>query len=419
VLWYLGDEINHKPDQHAPFPEGFKYDYCNPDVLINRLTVRDGMIYTPEGIRYRVLWLPDNQRMLPQTLEKLHALIRDGAIIIGDAPHGLATLTDATVAQQRFDAAVRNIWGSPTPALPKGEGGIRKVGKGAVVSGMTLAEALNELNIEPDVTGGDALWTHRSVDGADWYYVTAPQGSDFAGTLNFRSTGNVEIWCPLTGTIEAAEAFRNSDRTYVTLDLPQAGSCFVVFRNKGGRRHCGLDPQSPVNNGMLNQVQHDAQRLLPLATPWTISFPAGWGASSSLQISELKAWEDLDVSDEARAFSGSAIYTTTFDVGEIKPEMRFSLDLGHVEMIAAVSLNGKPLRTLCMPPYRLDITETVQAGINTLTIEVTSTWFNRLVYDANQPEDQRKTWTISGPAKDEALRKSGLLGPVVLTVEKK
>ena len=42
VLWYLGDEINHKPDQGAPFPKGFKYDYCNPDVLLNRLSVRNG-----------------------------------------------------------------------------------------------------------------------------------------------------------------------------------------------------------------------------------------------------------------------------------------------------------------------------------------------------------------------------------------
>lgn len=83
VLWYLGDEINHKPDQKAPFPEGFKYDYCNPDVLLNRLTVKDGKLVTPEGIQYRVLWLPDAPRMLPQTLEKIRSLVQSGAIVIG------------------------------------------------------------------------------------------------------------------------------------------------------------------------------------------------------------------------------------------------------------------------------------------------------------------------------------------------
>jgi hypothetical protein len=51
VLWYLGDEINHKPDQNAPFPKGYKYDYCNPDVLLNRIKVENGLfVVTPEGI---------------------------------------------------------------------------------------------------------------------------------------------------------------------------------------------------------------------------------------------------------------------------------------------------------------------------------------------------------------------------------
>jgi hypothetical protein len=49
-----------------------------------------------------------------------------------------------------------------------------------------------------------------------------------------------------------------------------------------------------------------------------------------------------------------------------------------------------------------------------LSIDVTSSWFNRLVYDAGLPETERKTWTIAGPDKDKELRESGLLGPVNL-----
>ena len=397
VLWYLGDEINHKPDQNAPFPQEYKYDYCNPDVLLNRLSVRDGMITTPEGIRYRLLWIPDNQRMLPQTAEKLYELIHDGATVVGEAPQGLATLTDAAMAQQRFDTAVKNIWGE------KPGRNLRQIGKGVVIAGMTLNEALNELKIQPDVIGENALWTHRSTDGADWYYVCAPQGNGFVGTLDFRSTGNVELWDPLTGTRTAAETRRNGDRTAVTLELPQAGSCFVVFRQKGGLSQVASKPHPPISKSET-------------LTSWTLAFPAGWGAPSTLQIEELKAWKDLDLSDEAKAFSGTVTYTTTFDAGEIKRGMRLLLDLGRVDMIAAVSLNGKPVRTLWTAPYRVDLTGFVQSGINTLTVEVTGTWFNRLVYDAGLPENERKTWTISGPSKDQALKNSGLMGPVVLNV---
>ena len=402
VLWYLGDEINHKPDQEALFPAGFKYDYCNPDVLLNRLTVRDGMLVTPEGISYRVLWLADNPRMLPQTLEKMQALINDGAIIVGDPPQGLATLSDSTNSQRRFDVAIRNIWGE-TPLHGK-----RNLGKGAVISGMTLDDALNELRIEPDVTGGAALWNHRSINGAEWYYVCAPKGGGFTGTLDFRSTGNVEIWDPLTGTRTVANARTNGKRTFVTIDLPQAGSCFVVFREKGG-----------LSKGTVNTGNYKSPRPLTLSSPWTLSFPEGWGAPATLRVPALKAWKDLDVSDEAKAFSGTVAYTTTFDAAEVKKGMRFSLDLGRVEMIAVVTLNGKTLRTLWTPPYSLDLTEAVRPGTNTLTVEVTSSWFNRLVYDAGQPEDKRKTWTISGPAQNESMKENGLLGPVNITLEEK
>lgn len=397
VLWYLGDEINHKPDQHAPFPEGFKYDYCNPDVLLSRLIVHNGMLVTPEGISYRVLWLPDIPRMLPQTLEKIRTLVQEGATIIGNAPKGLATLTDTGEAQKRFDAAVSDIWGENP------ESGIRNVGKGKVVVGMTLANALKQLKIEPDVTGGNALWLHRTTDGADWYYVCAPRGSGFSGSLKFRNSGNVEIWDPLTGSATFVQSVQSNNHTEVSLDLPRAGSCFVVFR-KTEKTAKIIENPDPVKQ----------RKEIPLAMPWKLTFPSGWGAPSSIQVRELKAWKDLDLAHEAKAFSGTATYTTTFDAGKIKRNTRFLLDLGRVEMIAAVSLNGKPIRTLWTPPYSIDLTDAVQSGTNTLTVEVTSSWFNRLVYDAGQPEDQRKTWTINGPSKDAALRESGLIGPVIL-----
>jgi len=92
------------------------------------------------------------------------------------------------------------------------------------------------------------------------------------------------------------------------------------------------------------------------------------------------------------------------------------LDLGRVEVIARVLLNGKPVGTVWSPPYRLDITRMVKPGVNRLSVEVTSTWFNRLVFDAGQPEAARKTWTIKGPDKGAALNPAGLLGPVTLCV---
>jgi hypothetical protein len=399
VLWYLGDETNHKPDQNATFPEGYKYDYCNPDVLLNRLKVENGMVVTPEGIRYRVLWLPDVPRMLPQTLEKIRSLVRNGATVVGNAPEGLATLTGGNVAKQRFNAAVKDLWGGAGK-------GLRKVGKGHVISDMTIDEALITLKIAPDVTGGDALWAHRSIEGADWYFVTAPKGQGFTGELSFRAKGEVELWDPVTGTSKPAESQPNADRTTVKLNLAQGGSCFVVFRKK----------ESTGAAAKFKATENVA--TLPISGSWKLAFPTGWGAPEALEITELKPWKDLDISAEGKAFSGTATYTTTFTIDKTAPDLEYILDLGKVDMAAVVSLNGKEVGKLWAAPYRINLKDFIKQGQNTLSVQVTSTWFNRLAFDAGQPEDKRKTWTIAGPGKGSALRVSGLLGPVKLDVQK-
>ncbi|MEA4918229.1 glycosyl hydrolase [Proteiniphilum sp.] len=398
VLWYLGDELNHKPNQNAPFPKGFRYDYCNPDILLHRLSVRDGLLVTPEGISYKVLWLPDIARMLPETLERIYALVNDGAIVVGDAPQGPATLTDSQAAQKRFDAAIKSLWGERQTK------GIRAVGKGSVVSGLALADALAALKITPDVVGGDALWLHRQIEGADWYFISAPKGRGFSGSLDFRSVGIVELWDPVTGNIVSVPGKRNGDRTSVEIELPKAGACFVVFR------------KDDVNSESVGREKGEMIAGYSLSDPWILRFPSGWGAPASLKLTDLKPWKELDISDEAKAFSGTVNYSTTFNIDKLHPGKRYILDLGRVDMIAVVSVNGKELQPLWASPYKVDITGFVKSGKNTIKIDVTSTWFNRLVYDAGQPEENRKTWTISGPGKDSPLRETGLLGPVKLQV---
>ncbi|OOQ61184.1 glycosyl hydrolase [Mucilaginibacter pedocola] len=396
VLWYLGDEIGHKPDQNAPFPAGFKYDYCNPDVLLKRLSVANGLLVTPEGIQYRLLWLPENFHMLPQTVEKLQKLLADGATIVGNRPQALVTLTGGSASQLRFNKAVNAIWGNKT------ESGIKSIGKGTLISGLSLADAFVKLQLQPDVSGGDALWAHRKVNGADWYFVTAPKGGSFKGELNFRNTGNAELWDPVSGTVKTIASTENNGRTTISLDLPQAGSCFVVFNHN---KKASTERVSPTKENTLSTINN----------PWTLSFPEGWGAPKAVSITELKPWKDLDMPAEAKAFSGTAIYKTTFNIPQVKNGANYSINLGEVDMIAKVKLNGKDVGTVWCAPYKVDISGALVSGENKLEVEVTGTWFNRLAYDAALPENERKTWTVSGPEKGSALRNSGLIGPVTIS----
>jgi hypothetical protein len=535
VLWYLGDELDHKPPQLAPFPSGHKYDYCNPDILLHRLTVHDGQIVTPEGLRYRVLWLRECPRMLPETVEKVLALVQKGAVVVGERPQGLATLSGGAKADRRFRDAVRELWG-------EGAAGERRVGKGRVFSGVELGAALARLAIAPDVAGEGVVWCHRQTEDADWYFVAAPASRGFRGSLGFRCGGTAEIWDPATGVTKAAGVMRREGgHSRVMLDLPPSGACFVVFRGtgkepvtververdgvpvldtravfpveagpqlvsarfgdlskegrwtdvtrlvqsalsrgevtvrpsnewaqgdpargtrkrlsvtmrqadgqaatrevwegepllladvppvapkvcevaEGGRALIAWEPGRYVmtrSDGTVQALEAQGPRSVPLPDAWTLFFPKGWGALDALGVTSLKAWSELDVTPEARAFSGTVAYVKEFTLDALETNACVELDLGRVEVIARVRVNSEPVVTVWSPPYRLDITRAVKPGVNRLTVDVTGTWFNRLAYDAGLPEAERKTWTISGPAKGAALRPSGLLGPVSLRI---
>ena len=533
VLWYLGDEQDHKPNQEAPFPAGYKYDYCNPDVLLNRLSVRDGLLVTPEGLSYRALWLKECPRMLPETLEKMLSLVRKGAVVVGERPQGLATLSGGAEAQRRFDAAVAALWSGS-------DGG--RVGKGRVFAGTPLAAALAAAGVEPDLRGEGVRWCHRQTGNADWYFVAAQGGRGFRGVLDFRSAGKVELWDPVSGQVEDAGVVASTGgRSRVALDLAQSGSCFVVIRRdikpgnpatrvtldgmtvldadapvrgaasaqvvaarygdlekagrwvdvtakvqaalasgaktvNGNNAWAGCDPAlntpkrltvtlrlpggqertreanegqplsleeesvvlAPVcelreggqklvawkpgtyriydGSGSARDVRVASAREIPVSGPWTLFFPVGWDAPASVRLESLKPWKALDLSAAARAFSGTAAYTAEFTLEAGDTNACVVLDLGRVEEIASVRVNGEQVGTVWAPPFRVDVSRAVKPGVNRLTVDVTSTWFNRLAYDAGLPEAERKTWTIKGPEKGAEPRSSGLLGPVILRV---
>ena len=84
------------------------------------------------------------------------------------------------------------------------------------------------------------------------------------------------------------------------------------------------------------------------------------------------------------------------------------LDLGGVMVLATVRVNGKEAGGVWTFPYRLDITEEVKEGENTLEITVYNNWRNRLVADRRLPEGERLTWTNYQPYD------AGLLGLVTI-----
>jgi Glycosyl hydrolases family 2, sugar binding domain len=158
---------------------------------------------------------------------------------------------------------------------------------------------------------------------------------------------------------------------------------------------------------------------LTLDGSWNVEFPpfaAGKGEPVKTTFDKLTSWSDSS-NDTIKYFSGTATYTKTFTLpaGYSANQRPLLLDLGSVKNIAEVTLNGKPLGILWKEPFQADVTASVRAGENTLTIQITNLWPNRLIGDQKLDLKDRLTWaSVSSYKATDPLLPSGLLGPVTL-----
>ncbi|MES2289185.1 MAG: glycosyl hydrolase [Pseudomonadota bacterium] len=120
---------------------------------------------------------------------------------------------------------------------------------------------------------------------------------------------------------------------------------------------------------------------------WQVAFEPGRGAPASTQLAEL-ATLSHNADPAIRHFAGTATYTRQISIPATaaRKGRRTFLDLGRVEVLARVTVNGKDLGTVWKAPFRIDITDAMRPGTNDVQIAVTSLWPNRLIGDAAQPD---------------------------------
>ena len=121
---------------------------------------------------------------------------------------------------------------------------------------------------------------------------------------------------------------------------------------------------------------------------WRVTFPPGLGAPAEVRLPRLMSLHQHD-DPGVKYFSGTATYHKRFAFaqGAGARGRRVFLDLGRVEVLAEVLVNGRNLRTVWKPPYRVDVTDALSAGENILEIRVTNLWPNRLIGDEQLPEE--------------------------------
>jgi len=274
------------------------------------------------------------------------------------------------------------------------------------------------LNGEPAHRGVQSHFTVHSGFSVD------PAGSSaFKGQLS----GMCDFGRPLTAA-EVADLAKSkppadSDSSLPAIAIAQAGQGKLEAEVAASGSY-----EFKLSNGRTCAFRAEGlPALLELSGPWDVRLPANMDVPEHLALEKLMSLTEYP-NEAVRYFSGTATYERTFDL----PAERLGagkgllLDLGRVEALAEVVLNGQNLGVLWKAPFLIDISGTAKPGANRLEVRVTSTWRNRLIGDVKYPNGFPSSGAASGGrpqfkpwlgvdlklSKDEVPAPFGLIGPV-------
>lgn len=300
----------------------------------------------------------------------------------------------------------------------------------------------SSLKVAADEPGAEIRSIHRRDGRAEIYFVANTAWTSGRVRCTFPVDGlQPELWDPVLDTTRDLRDFTQSNGgTSLTIEFAPAQSFFVVFRR-------AILQKASTRTRRPDFPSHEMVAALDGA--WQVHFDPVWGGPESVVFDTLTDWSD-HADSGIRYYSGTAVYSKTFESPASTPGRRLYLDLGKVKHIAEVSLNGKKLGVTWTAPWRVDITDALQLGQNAVEISVTNVWANRLIGDEQHAPDliwqigdpkfksgyflkEFPDWFLKGkprPSKERftfttwnyfektaPLESSGLLGPVVLTAE--
>lgn len=467
-------------EDHPELNFGYDWDACSRSVVLNRVKISNGKIVLPDGMTYRVMVIPDDKYIDLDVLHKLELLVKEGMTLIVDSRPTKATgLSDYPQSDKEVIDITKSLWGDMDGVhrteLEYGRGRViwgQDINN--VLMGMGIEPDLSFTSQQKD-TKLDYIhrtmdaqelylvinrYTYKGIDDSFYRYITSLPDRYEQVDCSFRVSGKVpEFWNPQTGkTTPVLNYMEKNGRTIIPIHFAPEGSVFVVFRDREKQEKYvvkiekadhSLFPISeevvihpPIeikeqegkmiadiyqpgsynlhwSDGTVSTIKvSEESKEVALNTSWIVHFDPKWGGPASITFNELKSWTSFK-DDGIKYYSGKATYENSFAVSKSESKgKKLILNLGQVQEMGVVRINGHRLNLLWSPPFEVDITDFAVEGSNKLEIDVVNLWPNRLIGDGKIPYNKRFTKTniikFDEPDAERYLREAGLIGPVSL-----
>ncbi|MFC7374915.1 MULTISPECIES: glycosyl hydrolase [unclassified Brachybacterium] len=250
--------------------------------------------------------------------------------------------------------------------------------------------------LAPDVAlegdGGEVGVVHRRLADGDLYFVanTGPEVRTVYLTPRTRRTC-YEVWDPRGAPVTAAE--RSGEAVVVTLHPYEATVLVATGELRGPGDAPGEGPAGTADTaGSTESLRLEGPWHFALGAPTVSGGPESLSEAGTLrEVSLPHRWDE-----ENPRFAGSGTYRATLEIDPswLEPDSRLVLDLGPsrvientsrevksyralvappVREVAVVSVNGVEAGVLWDAPHRIDVTELLRAGANTLELAVYNT----------------------------------------------
>ncbi len=371
---------------------GYTFDFVSDDQL-TRLKVDKGGIVNSGSSTYKTILIPNSTYLPAATLAELQRLAQAGAKIIFEknAPSQVAGYANHDQRQAAFTQSVAQLMKNKT-----------------VVVASDWQATLAANGVRPEAMGAQGLTFIRKTHQGKPLYFVANVGNQFSEAWLTTERGRYfQRYDPMTGTETPLPTRQQNGKTELFLSLLPGQSCFLKATDR------------PNSDAMA----YTPTNALPLTGAWDVTFLKGKPSlPEKATTPSLASWTTF--SDSAVYFSGTARYALTFEVpANVASRKDLVLDLGDVREVASVKINGKATGVAWSIPFRLSIPQgTLQAGQNTLDVEITNLSANYMRLRDGQKPDWKKFYDTN--IVDITYKKfdathwepmpSGLLGPVRL-----
>ncbi|MEG0934244.1 MAG: glycosyl hydrolase [Clostridia bacterium] len=322
---------------------GYWFDYINDEALVREAPVA-----------YRAILLVESARLPVETARALRDYARRGGVLIaqGQVPHESCGLMKRAENARRVREMMADAFAQKGARVVENR-------EGALIDALQDAFA-PDVRIVPSENVG---YVHR-VEGQDHLYFLS-NISDVAceAQATFRDRDEpARVFDPVSG---ALKWFTRCGRT---LRVPMAAHESVVVCFSGGLQAAEM-PQAPAGVGTSVAL-----------SGWTLT---ALEAGLSFKMEEPVSWETLP---GLAHFSGIGVYQVDFTLNEAPAQAYLTLE--NLSCAASVRINGADAGDIWTHPLRCCLSGHLRAGVNHLSISVSSTLVNEmLAADEYEPLD--------------------------------